>query len=162
MACFFAVNCGMFNAAHRFGNWAALQIQYGNERVASEHLEIIRDKNDIIVSNGDTLPSGVTAIDRTIMVAGWMVSSFAILFLFLRFLFPKIERDLNKLANGPGKNVRALFVVPALLLSLFEFFYITFGPLIRSEFIVAGTAVGSVAAAWIVHRLCDRVEASQK
>ena len=148
MVCFFAVNFGIFNAAHRTGNWVALRIEYGGARVAREHLEVVADKNDIIVSNGDKLLSGTAAIDRTIMVAGWMVSALLIGAFIFAFLFPRNERDLSKVAPG--------WVVPALGLSLFEFFYITFGPLIQSEAIAAVTVIGSIASAWVVHWFWDR------
>ena len=152
LLCFFAVNCGMFNAAHRFGNWTALRIQYGPERVAREHLEIVKDKNEIIVSNGDELPLGIAAIDRIIMVAGWALGAFALLILIFHFLLPVNTADLTELPPRWGKLIEILYI-PALALSSLEFFYVTFGPLIPSEIIAAGTVIGAVTSAWVLRCL---------
>jgi hypothetical protein len=155
LICFVAISCGTFNAAHRFGNWVALRMQYGGERVAKEHLRIVADKKDIIVSNGDKLPSGVSAVDRTIMMVGFIVSGILIGSLIFRFLFPHNSRNLNQIMVDWNSTAAVLLVAMAYALAIFEFFYITFGPLVRSEIIAAGTVMAAIAIAWIAHWLLD-------
>ena len=95
---------------------AILRHAYGQERVAREHLRIVRDKPELVVSNGDVLP-GLTFRRYLMIGVPWLAISFVGLALTYRFALPKPNRE--QLLQG-NNRVSA----PALLWVLALFFLV--------------------------------------
>jgi hypothetical protein len=143
MICFFSVSFGVFNAMHRLGNWVALRMTYGGRRVALEHLQVVQDKNTILVSNGSVISGWAAFADRVVMVGGWMVGSFVVGLLVLRLL----PRDARGATSG-GPVMGALGVL-AIVVMIAELFTVAFWPLLRAEATVGVVVVVCVVAAWV-------------
>ena len=73
-------------------DWGILRGSYGQERVAREHLRIVRDKPELVVSNGDVLP-GLTFRRFLMIGVPWLAISFSCLALTYRFALPRPKRE---------------------------------------------------------------------
>lgn len=93
-----------------------LRHAYGQERVAREHLRIVRAKPELVVSNGDVLP-GLTFRRYLMIGVPWLAISFVSLALTYRFALPRPEQE--RLLQG-NNRVSA----PAVLWALALFFLV--------------------------------------
>lgn len=137
---FMAVGTAALRLAIAAANQTVLWQVYGRERVAREHLSMVKIKPRLVVSNGDVL-EGRGFYHYLIGVGIWLPLAVGLLFLIYYTVYPKRHREVFRVSGEQSVN----FI--AILWALALFFLVT-GLLSFWPAMAVAAASGIAALIW--------------
>lgn len=154
--CLFAVVGASIQFSHHVGDWIALRIAYGSARVLHERLHIVKNKPEVLVSNGDRLDGTAVTARDVVMIGGFFLLMGAGWFLIVRAFPNRADSILSHLRLGIV--LRPLFGVLIIALLGCEIFFLASAPFVESLVISASLILVSLSSAWASHILLTKFD----